>query len=439
MIISMPTIARSQRRYDHRLRTLVQRTGDVTVATNLGVPRSTARGWLGETPTVVVCLDVTELTEPELRQEVLKLRRRVRKLTALLRLALALLQTSGFRLSVARLPDGRDKLRILRAVDRAREHVPLRALLRFLGVSPSRFHAWGRRQRACVLDDQSSCPRISRSRLTPSEIGAIKDLVTSPDYRHVPTGTLAVLAQRLGKVWASPSTWYRLVRQNGWRRPRLRVHPAKPQVGLRTTRANEMWHIDTTVIRLLDGTRAYLHAVIDNFSRRILAWRVADTFAPVNSVAVLVEASRGATPSETTPVVLADAGVENVNAQVDELITTGVLRRVLAFTELKFSNSMIEAWWRSLKHQWLFLHSLDSVTTVRRLVAFYVEQNNRVLPHSAFHGQTPDEMYFGTGDAVPKDLLSGAAAARRTRVEANRSASCEICPSALGGRMTMEC
>ena len=62
-----------------------------------------------------------------------------------------------------------------------------------------------------------------------------------------------------------------------------------------------MWHIDTTVIRLLDGTRAYLHAVIDNFSRRILAWRVADTFAPVNSVAVLLEASQGATPSETCP------------------------------------------------------------------------------------------------------------------------------------------
>ena len=111
------------------------------------------------------------------------------------------------------------------------------------------------------------------------------------------------------------------------------------------------------------------------------------------------------------PVVLADAGVENVNAQVDELITTGVLRRVLAFTDLKFSNSMIEAWWRSLKHQWLFLHSLDNVTTVLRLVAFYVEQHNSVLPHSAFQGQTPDEMYFGTGDMVPADLHSRAAAA----------------------------
>ena len=193
--------------------------------------------------------------------------------------------------------------------------------------------------------------------------------MTAVEYRHVPTGTLAVLAQRLDKVWASPSTWYHLVRKCGWRRSRLRVHPAKPKIGLRTTRPNEMWHIDATVIRLVDGTRAYLRAVIDNFSRRILAWRVADTFAAVNTVAVLVEAGRAATPSETMPVVLADAGVENVNTHVDALIATGVLRRVLAFTELKFSNAMIEAWWRALKHQWLFLHSLDSATTVR-LVEF---------------------------------------------------------------------
>ena len=146
MIVSMPTTARPQQRYDHRLRNLVQRTGDVTVAIDLGVPRSTVRGWLGA-PMVVVSLDDADLTEIELRQEVLKLRRRVQKLTALLRLVLALLRTSGFRLTGARLPDGPAKLRILRAVDRAREHLPLRAVLRFLRLSPSRFHAWRRRQR----------------------------------------------------------------------------------------------------------------------------------------------------------------------------------------------------------------------------------------------------------------------------------------------------
>jgi hypothetical protein len=69
------------------------------------------------------------------------------------------------------------------------------------------------------------------------------------------------------------------------------------------------------------------------------------------------------------------------------------------------------------------------MATIRRLVTFYVHQHNHVLPHSAFRGQTPDEMYFGTGGAVPADLASLAAVARRARVEANRSASCETCPS----------
>ncbi len=422
-------IARPQQRDDHRLRELVQRTGDPTIATDLGVPRSTARGWLRTAPTAVVGLEVADLTEVELRQEVLKLQRRVQKLAALLRLALALLHVSTFTLAGERLPDGRDKQRILRAIDRARACIPLRALLRLLRLSPSRFHAWRRRHIVCTLDDQSSCPRTSPHRLTPPEIRVIKDMLTAPEYRHIPTGRLAILAQRLGAVWASASTWYRLVQRFRWRRPRLRVHPAQPKTGLRTTRPNEMWHIDTTVIRLLDGTRVYLHAVIDNFSRRILAWRVAEKFVPGNSAAVRLDASRASTPSDTIPVVLADAEVENVNAQIDELISTGVLHRVLAFTELQFSNSMIEAWWRSLKHQWLFLHPLDMVTTVHRLVAFYVDEHNHVLPHSAFRGQTPDEMYFGTGGGVPADLTAGAAAARRTRVEANGCAACSTCPA----------
>ena len=117
MIIRMTTPARLQQRYDHRLRDLVQRTGDVTIATDLGVPRSTARGWLDKAPKVVVGLDVTDLRAPELQEEILRLRRRVKKLTALLRLALALLRSSGFALTHERLPNGGAKTRILRAVD----------------------------------------------------------------------------------------------------------------------------------------------------------------------------------------------------------------------------------------------------------------------------------------------------------------------------------
>ena len=79
-------------------------------------------------------------------------------------------------------------------------------------------------------------------------------------------------------------------------------------------------------LRDLRAVLAYLRTRADVDFARVALW--GDSFAPVNSVAVLVEASRR--EAATMPVVLADAGVENINAHVGDLITTGVLRRVLA-------------------------------------------------------------------------------------------------------------
>ena len=340
---------RPQKTYDHRLRELVRRTGDLTLATELGVPRSTAAGWLRQPDRATVTLDVLSKDAEDLQAEIIRLRRRIQRLRAVVRLLVALLRAFNVDLSQRRLPDGEAKSRLLGAIERAQPALKLRTVLRILGLSVSRFHAWKRAAMECDLDDQSSCPRSSPHQLTLDEIQNIREMVTSPEYRHVPTGTLAILAQRLGRVFASPTTWRRLVRERGWRRPRIRLHPAKPKVGIRASKPNEIWHIDTTVIRLLDGTRAYVHAVIDNFSRRILSWRVAERFEPANTVATLLEAGQCAGTEGEPPTVLADGGVENVNQNVEELINAGLLRRVLAMTELQFSNSLIEAWWRTLR------------------------------------------------------------------------------------------
>jgi transposase InsO family protein len=180
------------------------------------------------------------------------------------------------------------------------------------------------------------------------------------------------------------------------------------------------------VIRLVDGAKVYLHAVIDNFSRRILAWRVSAKFEVASTLAVLHEAGASLGGAEA-PSVLVDAGVENMNGSVDTLIAQGLIRRVLAQVDVRFSNSMIEAWWRALKHQWLFLHELTTLEQVERLVRFYVQQHNEVLPHAAFRGQTPDEMFFGKGADVFEELEAKRVEARRKRLEANRAMSCAQC------------
>ena len=363
-----------------------------------------------------------------LQQEVLVLRARVGRLVAFLRLLVVLLKVSGFSLACARLPDGATKMSLLRAIERSRSALPLRTILRVLRLSQSRYHSWKRKDE-CGLDDIPCCPRTSPQQLTRAEVGTIKAMVTSEKYRHVPTGTLALLAQRLGKVFASPTTWHRLVRLYKWRRPRLCVHPAKPKVGIRASTPNEIWHVDTTVIRLLVGTRAYLHAVIDNFSRRILAWKVSATFDPSTTADLLLNAADGL--ADEKPTLLVDGGVENYNGAVDRLVDSGLLQRILAQTDISYSNSLIESWWRSLKHQWLFLNTLDTVGRLEKLVSFYVDEHNTRLPHSAFRGQTPDEMYFGTGDRVPDEIGAAKKNARESRMEVNRATLCPTCQPLL--------
>jgi hypothetical protein len=129
--------------------------------------------------------------------------------------------------------------------------------------------------------------------------------------------------------------------------------------------------------------------------------------------------------------VITDSGVENVNGEVDDLLGLGQLHRILAQVEVSYSNSMIEALWRSMKHGWLFLHQLDTFAALEKLIAFYAEQPNSVVPHSAFAGQTPDEMYFGRGDQVPVDLAAARAHARSARMKSNRELSCEACRPAI--------
>ena len=303
-----------------------------------------------------------------------------------------------------------------------------RSELRFESrLSASRYHDWCRAEAGCDLDDQPSCPRVVPTRLTPDEIDNMRKMVESDEYRHMPLRVLALHAQRIGKVLASPSTWYRMVRTEGWRRPRKRVYPVKPKIGIRAKSPGELLHLDVTIIRLLDGTRAYLHAVIDNYSRRILSWSFEEQLGSGGTCRILSEAVVQLGECPNHPIVVADSGSENVNRAVDDLFDGEDLTRVLAQVEITFSNSMIEAFWRSLKHSWLYLHSLDSFAALRRLIEFYVTAHNEVMPHSAFQGQTPDEVFFGIGDAVAERLAEARESAREERLRANRAARCSIC------------
>jgi transposase InsO family protein len=417
--------------YDHRLRNLVRETGNIDIALKLGVPRSTATGWLTAPMRPVISHELSDLSDVQIQARILKLEARLKIVTAIMILLLAVLRVFRHKLDWERLPEAETKEIFLRAIERACRHLPLTSVLSIIGLSATRYHTWTRAMHNnCPLDDQSSCPKTHPTQLLPADLQTMRDLATSPEYRHVPTGRLAILAQRLGKVFASSATWCREVRDRGWRRPRIRMHPANPTTGIRADKPNEMWHVDVTVIRLLNGTKVYLQGIIDNYSRRILAWRLTEKIEPAATATLLIKAFQSSISPATKDnpqALMIDGGIENINTAVNLLCEQGILKTILAQTDIHFSNSMIEAFWRALKHQWLFLNNLNSIEDVRRLTEFYITEYNVTLPHSAFNGQTPDEMYFGTGNHIAQQIEAGKQKAREERLEANRATDCDAC------------
>ena len=111
---------RQQRTYDHRLVRLVQDTGDMTIATRLGVPRSTVTGWIQRAPRLVVAAPGHDASTAELTSRVARLESRVRRLTASLRVLLALVRILQPDLKRLRVPRACDKSSWLGTARRAR-------------------------------------------------------------------------------------------------------------------------------------------------------------------------------------------------------------------------------------------------------------------------------------------------------------------------------
>ncbi len=196
-------------------------------------------------------------------------------------------------------------------------------------------------------------------------------------------------------------------------------------MGIRASRPNEWRHVDVTIIRLLDGTRGYLHAVVDNFSRRVLAWTLEPRLCAEGTRHILRQATTAS--SETAKVnVMTDGGSENLVIGQDAVLVA-VAEHFVAQVDVAESNSMVEAVWRQLRHRWLYLHTLDSFVGLQTLIRKYFLDHNSLIPRVELGGRTPDEAYFGRELDLAERLRARHVEARVRRIVKNRSAGCQRC------------
>ena len=166
---------------------------------------------------------------------------------------------------------------------------------------------------------------------------------------------------------------------------------------LAVTRPNQVWAIDITYIPMARGF-VYLAAVVDWFSRRVLAWRLSISM----DVGFCIEAVEEALGKYGAPEILnSDQG-----SQFTSMAFTGLLRDngIAISMDGRGSwrdNVFVERLWRSIKYEEVYLRAYDTVSDARASIGRYLAFYNGRRPHSSLDRKTPDEAYFNASMPIP--------------------------------------
>ncbi len=167
--------------------------------------------------------------------------------------------------------------------------------------------------------------------------------------------------------------------------------------GLQIDRANVVWALDITYIPMARGW-VYLVAVLDWYSRRVLAHRVSITLEPDFCVEALHEAAERYGSPE---IVNTDQGSQFSSADfVDEVKRIGATQSMDGRGCWR-DNVFVERLWRSVKYEEVYLKAYDTVSVARAgLDAYFAFYNSR-RPHRSHDGRTPDMVYFESLPQIP--------------------------------------
>jgi putative transposase len=171
--------------------------------------------------------------------------------------------------------------------------------------------------------------------------------------------------------------------------PENRVYPYLLR-GLPVDRPDQVWAMDITYIPMARGF-VYLAAVVDWFSRRVLAWRVSIDMA----VDFCLEAVEEAMARHGKPGIFnTDQGSQFTSSAFTGLLAANGIAISMDGRGAWRDNVFVERLWRSVKYEEVYLKAYDSVGQARASLGCYIDFYNRKRPHSSLQAQTPDCAYF---------------------------------------------
>ena len=178
-----------------------------------------------------------------------------------------------------------------------------------------------------------------------------------------------------------------------WRRPRTSVpshgHQKFPYLlrDLKVTRPDQVWCADITYVPMPCG-HAYLCAVMDWHSRKVLGWAVSNTMDNELCQSAL-DAALAQCGGRLPEIFNTDQGSQFTSLEWTEKITSLGIKVSMDGKGRWMDNVFIERLWRSVKHEDIYLRAYATLVELRAGLSRWFERYNTWRPHQSLGNQTP--------------------------------------------------
>ena len=143
---------------------------------------------------------------------------------------------------------------------------------------------------------------------------------------------------------------------------------------------------------------AYLVAIIDWYSRKVLAWRLSNTLDSDFCVTALKEALRN---FGTPEIFNSDQGCQFTSTDFTDILKAADVRISMDGKGRWIDNVFVERLWRTLKYENVYIRCYSSIPEARAGIGAFLQDFNSIRRHQALGNDTPNAVYFRTPNTNP--------------------------------------
>lgn len=297
-----------------------------------------------------------------------------------------------------------EKLILLRAVEASGFNIT--QSLKKLDIPKSTYYRWKakfKRQGKSGLIDKSSKPHRQWNKLLPGEKEIILEVASK--YPELSAREVSYHITDTQNFSVCETTVYYVLKEQGLIRPQVvESFPAKKEYSYKPKKVNEQWQTDATYMLVKNWGWYYLISVLDDYSRKILAWELRSAMTAEDFSEVVERACEYAHKTVglfTMPKLVSDRGPALISEPFGDYLETKGIGHILASPYHPETNGKIERYHRSLKEQ-INLITWDEPSKLEAEISDFIHYYNSERYHESLGNVTPDDVYFGHRDAIVK-------------------------------------